>query len=59
MSVATLVPTNLNYFQPPEDGSKPWITAVTNPADGKYKNWEPKSFSTKIENVRGKEGEQD
>jgi len=57
MSVATLVPTNLNYFQPPGDGSAPWITALRDPSEGRFKNWEPKSYPVNIENVRGKEAE--
>lgn len=53
MSVATLVPINLNYFQQPENGEKPWFSFF----DGFKSNWKAQSFSQNIENVRGKEAE--
>jgi len=57
MSVATLLPIDLKYFQPPTDGSRPYILATAAQNGERAANWEPKSFPAKVENVRGHEDE--
>jgi len=57
MSVAVqAVPSNLNYFTPPADGSKPYTHTDADPKTGlRKRNWEFEIISKNIENVRGSE----
>jgi len=60
MSVATLTPpTDLHYFIPPKDGSKPivYVNRDINFNDPGTKNYETKPFKANVENVRGTEAE--
>jgi hypothetical protein len=51
------VSSDLNYFTPPVDGSKPYTYINFDPITKKTdRNWEFSIFSKNIENVRGKEG---
>jgi len=57
MSVAVqTVPSTLNYFTPPTDGSKPYSDINADPVTGiRKKNWEFSAITKNIENVRGSE----
>lgn len=56
MSQTDTITTELFYFQPPQDGSKPYASVTPNPATGKRDtNWTNTSHTVQIENVRGKE----
>lgn len=59
MSVATLVPTDLSYFQSTFDGTKPWVDTALVVKDNyeRAKNFTVKSYPADVENVRGKEGQ--
>ena len=50
------VTTELVYFEPPPDGSKPYIMINADPATGKRgQNWIRVPHQVQIENIRGKE----
>lgn len=55
----TSVTTTLSYFNPPEDGGKPYQKVITDPATGDRslkKNWSgDERTNVVIENVRGRE----
>ncbi|GJJ11693.1 hypothetical protein Clacol_005929 [Clathrus columnatus] len=54
------VPTSLNYFKPPLDGSKPWIRVEPDPKTGERPmNYSKEEQQVIIENVRGHESEYD
>jgi len=57
MSVAVQsVPSTLNYFTPPTDGSKPYTHINADPVTGlRERNWEYSVITKDIENVRGSE----
>ena len=58
MAAAVLVPTNVNYFIPPPDGSRPWFSSEVDPSTGTRKtNISREAFPVNIENVRGREAE--
>jgi len=50
------VPSTLNYFTPPTDGTKPYAHINADPATGiRKRNWEFSVITKNIENVRGSE----
>ncbi|KAF8706835.1 7alpha-cephem-methoxylase P8 chain, partial [Rhizoctonia solani] len=53
----TLVETSVNYFNPPADGSKPYLRAPANvaPVGTPRRNWEPISYTIQAQNIRGQE----
>ncbi|GJJ11677.1 hypothetical protein Clacol_005913 [Clathrus columnatus] len=54
------VPTSLNYFKPPLDGSKPWVQVNPDPKTGEQPmNYSKEAQQVIIENVRGHESEYD
>ncbi|GJJ11697.1 hypothetical protein Clacol_005933 [Clathrus columnatus] len=60
MSISNIVtvPTILNYFQPPLDGSKPWIQVDIDSKTGERpSNFTQEERRADIENVRGRESE--
>ncbi|GJJ11696.1 hypothetical protein Clacol_005932 [Clathrus columnatus] len=60
MSTANIdtVPALLNYFQPPLDGSKPWVKVDIDPKTGERgSNFSREEKSVDIENIRGHESE--
>ncbi|GJJ11655.1 hypothetical protein Clacol_005891 [Clathrus columnatus] len=57
---AVEVPTSLNYYQPPLDGSKPWLLVQADPkVGGRPTNFGHEEKQVIIENVRGHESEYD
>ncbi len=51
-----VVEVPLNYFIPPEDGSKPWVNVNHDPASGQPRqNFVRHPYPRQIENMRGKE----
>ncbi|QRW25494.1 hypothetical protein RhiXN_07443 [Rhizoctonia solani] len=53
----TLVETSVKYFNPPADGSKPYLRAAANvaPVGTHRRNWEPISYTIQAQNIRGQE----
>jgi len=53
-----LVSAEMKYFTPPADGSKPWTNINTDESSGERpRNYEYKSFDTRVENIRGQESQ--
>lgn len=56
MTVSNTVTTDLLYFSPPSDGSKPYLMVNADPVTGiRDQNWVRVSHKAQIENIRGKE----
>lgn len=58
MSASTIdsVTATLHYFEPPADGSKPFIHINADPKTGvRPQNFETRTHQVEIENLRGKE----
>ncbi|KAM5533868.1 hypothetical protein V8D89_009287 [Ganoderma adspersum] len=56
VSAADTVPVSLNYFSPPPDGSKPYISINVDASTGeRARNWTTVARDAEIENIRGKE----
>ena len=56
MSSSTVV-ANLNYFSPPANGDKPYVSINADSTGVRPQNWVREPHDIEIENVRGKEGE--
>lgn len=54
------VSTSMNYFQPPLDGTKPWVVVDVDPKTGERpSNFTQEVRQVDVENVRGRENEYD
>ena len=54
MTVPNTVSAQIVYFEPPEDGSKPYFY-INKTAEGKDHNYKNVPYTVEIENLRGKE----